>query len=305
MSGSESSGVRAAQPRLPDAVGPYRVERLIGRGATGAVYLARDPRDGRALALKVLPLAGDGTRDAIDEAAQRFRRGTEAAARLRHPGIVAVHASGVDEDGGRAWLAMDCLPGADLEARTSPGQLLPWEDSVDAAAQAAAALAHAHRQGVLHRDVKPANLIRDPASGRVWLTDFGLARLAEGGRTQTGRLAGTPSYLAPEQIAGLAADGRSDLYALGVVLFQLLCGRLPHPAATLGALLAQVAREPAPDLRGLRPDLPPALALVVARTLAKRPDGRPADGDALARELRETLPNVTNSRSEPRHNSRD
>jgi eukaryotic-like serine/threonine-protein kinase len=271
------------RPALPERVGPYAIEHLIGRGSAGAVYLAHDLERQRALAIKTLVLGPDEHARAQDR--MRFEREVLAVRRLAHPGIVELVASG--EEAGLAWVAMAFAPGHDLSRHVAAGALLQPGVVLDIGAQLAAALAHAHRQGVVHRDIKPGNVIFDPATGLARLTDFGIARLADASRTRTGVVLGTPAYMAPEQIAGLAVDGRADLYALGVLLFQLLCARLPFEAPTLGALMQRIAREPAPDLRVLRPDLPEAASALLARALAKRPAERPADGDAMARALRE------------------
>jgi eukaryotic-like serine/threonine-protein kinase len=156
---------------------------------------------------------------------------------------------------------------------------------LDLGARIASALHHAHGAGVVHRDVKPANVMVDWARGTLKLADFGLARLADAERTRTGLVLGSPAYMAPEQLAGETATPASDLYALGVVLFQLLAGRLPHDDTSLGELLRQVAGVPAPDLRTVRPDLPAPLALLVGALLAKRPAERPADAEAAAARL--------------------
>ena len=288
-------------PAAPERIGPYRIERRVGQGAMGAIYLAHDPLTGRRVALKTLTL--DPGDDGSADLRTRFAREADAAGRLRHPGIVAVLGHG--EVPGLAWLAMELLPGHDLGRHVTVAGRLPIEQVVDIGAQLAHALGYAHAQGVVHRDIKPANVVLDPASGRVKLADFGVARVADALRTRTGVVLGTPAYMSPEQIAGLPVDGRSDLYALGVLLFELLCARLPHEAGTLGALLDAIARRPAPDLRSLRPDVPDALAAVVAQALAKRPDERPADGDAMVTALRAIAPSVKFSRTVPRHNSAD
>ncbi len=155
--------------------------------------------------------------------------------------------------------------------------------------QVARALDHAHRQGVIHRDIKPGNLLWSPETGQVKVSDFGIARLADQSRTRTGTLLGTPGYMAPEQIAGQAVDGRSDLYALGATLFQLLTGALPFQAESLTELLYKITHQPAPDLRSLRPDLPAALAEVIAKLLRKPADERPTDGAAVAAALEACL----------------
>ncbi len=264
--------------------GPYLAERRIGQGATGAVYLARDPRTGLTLAIKTFALGSAFDPEALAEARQRFAREAQAAGRLKHRGIVAILDTG--EQSGLAWIAMEHLPGRDLSHHVAQGMLLPVPTVARIGARVAEALACAHRQGVVHRDVKPANLVVDLAADSIKLTDFGIAHLGDAQRTRTGLLLGTPAYMSPEQIAGQQLDGRSDLYSLGVTLFQLLCGRLPHPAESMAAQMRQIAQQPAPDLRSLRPELPAALAETVAQALEKRPESRPADGDRMAAALR-------------------
>ena len=295
----------AAEPAaagLPRRLGPYLLAGRSAQGASSVLMRGRDPRGGRPLAIKVLQLR-PAAAGAADELRQRFMREAEAARRLVHPGIVRYLDAGDEQ--GLAWIAMELVPGHDLGRHVQPGALLLLPATLDVGAQLADALAHAHRHGVVHRDIKPANVIFDVATGAAVLTDFGIARVADTSRTRTGLLLGTPAYMAPELLAGGAASAASDIYALGVLLFQLLCARLPHEGATLGALIAAIANQPPPDLRSLRPGLPDALAAVVARLLAKRPGERSADGAAVASELRAIAANVKSSRTDPRHNSAD
>ena len=258
----------------------YRLIRRIGQGSHGAVYLAEDPRGPLTVALKVVALPPGASAQIARDA---FLRSVATARRLNHPGIVALHAAGVE--GPLAWLAMEPVPGSDLARYTRPQRLLPEPLVLRVCERIALALAYAHRQGVVHRDVKPANVLVDWPSDAVKLADFGLARADDGVQTGTGIVPGSPAYMAPEQLAGAVPTPRSDLYALGVMLFQLLAGRLPHEGASMGELLRHVADEPVPDLRLLRPDLPASVSSLTARLMAKRPTERPADGDAVAREL--------------------
>jgi eukaryotic-like serine/threonine-protein kinase len=268
----------------PSRLGRYHVEALIGRGAMGAVYRGSDVLTGRTVALKTLALAREFDGDALAEARARFTREAATAARLRHPDIVAVYESG--EHQGLAYIAMEFVAGHDLQAHTLPGRLLAPARVVSIVVRVAEALAHAHRQGVVHRDVKPANVMVEPASDVVKLGDFGVAQITNAARTRTGMLLGTPSYMSPEQLAGARIDGRSDLYSLGVMLYQLLTGALPHASESMADLMRAIANEPAADVRGLRPELPEALARCVARALEKRPETRHADAGQLAAELR-------------------
>jgi serine/threonine-protein kinase len=263
----------------------FRVERLVARGTLGALYGAIDPRDGLAVALKVLPLASEYDGADLDEARARFLQEAKTAASLRHPDIVAVHGGG--ESQGRAFIVMELLSGCDLTRYTRPARLLPEPVVLRVVARVAEALAYAHGLGVVHRDVKPANVMVDLPRHQVKLTDFGIARLDDGLRSRSGVMMGTPSFMAPEQLAGGRIDGRADLYALGVMLFQLLTGRLPYDAPSMGQLLMQIARAAPLELRGLRPELPEALSDLVAALLQKDPAERPGDGSSVARALHE------------------
>lgn len=272
---------------MPDAasafaptIGGYLLGELIGRGSIGDVHLAVEPITGRQVALKLLRPHSDANGEERAQSRRRFLAEAETARQLHHPDIVRVLASG--NDAGTAWMAMELLGGCDLERYTRPARLLPEPVVLRLAERLARALAYAHGRGVVHRDVKPANVIVNWAEDRVTLTDFGLARAAGAESTRTGLVLGTPVYMAPEQLAGAPADARGDLYALGVVLFQLLTGRLPHESHSLGDLLRQVAQDVAPDLCQLRPDLPPALAHLVAGLLAKPTGARHHDAAAVA-----------------------
>jgi len=274
-----SSG-SALLPRL----GPYQPECILGRGAMGAVYLARDPATGQELALKTLSLGQEFEGAALDEARQRFFREAAAAGRLQHPCIVRIHDSGDAQ--GVTYIAMERLQGQDLSAACAPGRLLPVRQVLGIADRIAQALHYAHANQVIHRDIKPANIMFDAATDTVKVMDFGIARITDGHKTRTGLVLGTPSFMPPEQLMGQAVDGRSDLYALGATLFQLLTGTLPLRGRTMAELMQRIVHEPAPNLRDVRPELPPALAAVVARLLAKAREDRYATGAELAQDLR-------------------
>ncbi|HJV60152.1 MAG TPA: serine/threonine-protein kinase [Albitalea sp.] len=285
---SEAAARSAAvpAPAVPDrtTLGRYRIDRQLGRGAMGAVYLGHDPKIGRQVAIKTMALSQEFDGAELTEARARFFREAETAGRLQHRDIVTIFDAG--EDQGLAYIAMEYLKGHDLQRYTAVPHLLPVPTVLNVVARVADALAYAHSQGVVHRDIKPANVMVDPAANSVKVTDFGIARITDSSRTRTGMVLGTPSFMSPEQMAGRRVDGRSDLYSLGVMLFQLLTGRLPHSADSMAKLMYQIANDPAPDVRSLRPDLPEALANVVALALEKRPEVRYADGRQLAADLR-------------------
>ena len=265
-------------------LGRYQIDRQLGRGAMGAVYLGHDPHIGRQVAIKTMALSAEFDGAELNEARTRFFREAETAGRLQHRDIVTIFDAG--EDQGLAYIAMEYLKGHDLQRYTAAPHLLPVPTVLRIVARVAEALAYAHSQGVVHRDIKPANVMVDPGDESVKVTDFGIARITDSSRTRTGMVLGTPSFMSPEQMAGRRVDGRSDLYSLGVMLFQLLTGRLPHQTDSMAKLMYQIANDPAPDVRSLRPELPEALANAVALALEKRPEVRYADGWQLASDLR-------------------
>jgi eukaryotic-like serine/threonine-protein kinase len=268
-------------------LGRYRIERQIGKGAMGAVYLAHDPKIDRAVAIKTLALSRDFEGEELTNARARFFREAELAGRLKHPDIVTIFDA--DEDQGLAFIAMEFLTGHDLVLYTHARKLLPVPQVLTLVARVAQALAHAHSLGVVHRDIKPANVMIDVATDVVKVTDFGIAQVCDVARTRTGIVMGSPLYMSPEQLSGERLDGRSDLYSLGVMLYQLLTGRLPHESPSMGTLLRQVAQDAAPDVRSIRPELPAALADVVALALQKRAAYRYADGLQMATDLQAVL----------------
>lgn len=268
-------------------LGRYQIERLLGRGAMGAVLLGRDPRIGRQVAIKTMSLAAEFDGPELEEARRRFFREAETAGRLQHPDIVTVFDAGEDDD--LAYIAMEYVKGHDLQRHALTSQRLPVPLVAYIGQRVAEALAHAHRQGVVHRDIKPANVMVDLAAGVVKVTDFGIARITDACRTRTGMVLGTPSYMPPEQMSGRSVDGRADLYSLGVMLFQLLTGLLPHRADSMARLMYAIANDVAPDVRTLRPELPDALAQLLARALSKQPEARQADGLQLAEALRDVV----------------
>ena len=272
-------------------LGRYLVEKTLGKGAMGMVYQGRDPRIGRVVAIKTLALSAEFEGLELQEARERFFREAETAGRLQHPNIVTIFDAGEEHD--LAYIAMEFLSGGDLQTAARPGQLLPVDTVLSIGARVARALAHAHAQRVVHRDIKPGNIMYDAATDTVKVTDFGIARITDASRTRTGVVLGTPSFMSPEQLAGQPLDGRSDLYSLGATLYQLLTGQLPLQADSMAALMYRIANDTPTDLRELRPDLPVQLAQLLAQLLAKAPAGRLDSGDTLAdalEQLRSRLP---------------
>jgi len=286
--GGEQAGAPIPPPRpARAAIGGYRLERELGKGAMGVVYLAHDPQGDRQVAIKTLALASEFERDELDNVKQRFFREAETAGRLEHPHIVAVFGAGEEDD--LAYIVMEYLAGADLTPYCQPDARLPLATALSIAARVADALDYAHGQQVVHRDIKPANIMYEPASDRVKVTDFGVARITDSSRTKTGVVLGTPSYMSPEQLAGKKIDGRSDIYSLGVALYQLCCGQLPFSGASLAQLMYKIANDPAPDIRDIEPSLPREVAAVIAKTLAKNAAQRYQRAASLAADLRRCL----------------
>jgi CHASE2 domain-containing sensor protein len=268
-------------------LGRYQVEKELGKGAMGVVYLGKDPKIGRVVAIKTMALSQEFAGEELVDARERFFREAETAGRLQHQNIVTIFDAGEEHD--LAYIAMEFLKGRDLADHCKSGQLLPMAVVVSIVARVAEALSYAHKQNVVHRDIKPANIMYEPDSDTVKVTDFGIARITDSSKTKTGLVLGTPSFMSPEQLAGKKVDGRSDLYSLGVMLFQLLAGVLPFRGDSMAELMFKIANEEAPDIRIIRSDIPAALADAVARSLSKRPETRYQDGALFAADLREIL----------------
>ena len=268
-------------------LGRYQVEKELGKGAMGVVYLGRDPKIGRVVAIKTLALSQEFEGGELDDARERFFREAETAGRLQHQNIVTIFDAGEEHD--LAYIAMEFLKGTDLAAMAKSGQLLSMPQVLSIVARVARALAYAHAQNVVHRDIKPANIMYEPLTDTVKVTDFGIARITDSSRTKTGLVLGTPSFMSPEQIAGKKVDGRSDLYSLGVMLFQMLAGVLPFTGESMAELMYKIANSEAPDIRLMRQEVSPWLATVVARSLAKRPEDRYQNGELFADDVMAAL----------------
>ena len=268
-------------------LGRYQLERELGKGAMGVVYQGRDPKIGRIVAIKTMALNEEFAGKALADARERFFREAQTAGRLQHPNIVTIYDAGEDHE--LAYIAMEFLNGQDLTHFCKSGQLLPASMVLSIVARIAEALGYAHQQQVVHRDIKPANIMFDLEHDTVKVTDFGIARITDASKTRTGLVLGTPSFMSPEQLAGKKVDGRTDLYSLGVMLFQMLTGVLPFRAESMAELMHKIANGEAPSLRSICPELPQRLESLVVRLLSKRPEARYQDGDHLARDLRAVL----------------
>jgi eukaryotic-like serine/threonine-protein kinase len=275
-------------PRQTDEtqrLGRYQLEREIGRGAMGVVYLGRDTAINRAVAIKAIPLASEFSESELTEARSRFFREAETAGRLNHPNIVTIY--DVGEERGLAYIAMEYLKGRHLSEYATATNLLPPRKVLELIGRTAEALGFAHKQQVVHRDIKPANIMYDPSTDVLKITDFGIARLSGAGSTRTGIVLGTPSFMSPEQLEGRTVTGHSDLFSLGVSLFQLLTGQLPFTADSMTGLMQRIAEAPHPPLRAIRPDLPACVETIIDRALAKNPDARFDSGAQMAAALDE------------------
>jgi eukaryotic-like serine/threonine-protein kinase len=268
-------------------LGRYQVEKELGKGAMGVVYQGKDPKIGRVVAIKTMALSQEFDGDELTDARERFFREAETAGRLQHPHIVTIYDAGEEHD--LAYIAMEFLKGKDLVDYCKQSNLLPMDRVASIVERVAVALAYAHKNSVVHRDIKPANVMYEHSSDTVKVTDFGIARITDSSKTKTGLVLGTPSFMSPEQIAGKKVDGRSDLYSLGVMLFQMLAGVLPFRGDSMAELMYKIANEEAPDIRIIRAEIPQKLADVVAMSLSKRPETRYQDGEQFAADLRAAL----------------
>ncbi|HEY6897805.1 MAG TPA: serine/threonine-protein kinase [Rhodocyclaceae bacterium] len=263
--------------------GRYEILAELGRGAMGVVYKAADPVLNRIVAIKTINLALDP--DERDDYEARFQQEAKAAGSLSHPAIVTVYDLG--RSGDLAYMAMEFLDGRELRELIDAAQRLPVRQAVAIAAQVAAALAYAHRHGIVHRDIKPANImvLQD---GAVKITDFGIARMRVSEvKTQTGMRLGSPKYMSPEQVVGQRVDHRADIFSLGVVLYEMLCGQAPFGGNSLETLMYQTVHSVPPPPSRINPDVPQMLDLILAKMLEKRPEDRYQDAAELAEDLRQ------------------
>ncbi len=265
-------------------LGRYQIEKELGKGAMGVVYLGKDPKIGRVVAIKTMALSQEFEGDELTEVKERFFREAETAGRLTHPNIVTIYDAGEEHD--LAYIAMEFLKGRDLVQFTKKDALLPVPLVLSIIARVSEALGYAHAQNVVHRDIKPANIMYEPESDTAKVTDFGIARITDSSKTKTGMVLGTPSYMSPEQLAGKKVEGRSDLFSLAVTLFQMLSGSLPFQGDSMAQLMFKIANEPHVDIRTVNPGLPACVAAIINKGLAKDPDQRYQSGEQMAKAIR-------------------
>jgi serine/threonine protein kinase len=260
--------------------GRYEIVKELGRGTMGVVYQAHDPQIDRMVALKVLRPDRVVSQDFV----LRFLREAKAIGRISHPNIVTVY--DVGQDHGTIYIAMEYLEGRPLN-EVIKGRTVPVEETVGQCVQVAEALGYAHRQGIIHRDIKPSNIILTP-DNRIKLTDFGIARIEDpdaAQQTQAGDILGTPVYMAPEQVMGQKADGRTDLYALGVIAYEMVAGKRPFGGGNIAAIFRSITHEPPEDPMNIGSLDNRALADLILKSLSKDPANRFQNGEAMAAAL--------------------
>ncbi|HEX4869466.1 MAG TPA: serine/threonine-protein kinase [Moraxellaceae bacterium] len=281
-------------------LGRYQVEKELGKGAMGVVYLGRDPKINRVVAIKTLALKDEFEGDELAEIKERFFREAETAGRLNHPNIVTIYDAGEEHD--LAYIAMEFLHGHDLARYTKPDTLLPVPKVVNIVYKAALALDYAHQHNIVHRDIKPANIMYDPDKGSIKITDFGIARITDASKTKTGTVLGTPTYMSPEQVAGKKVDGRSDLYSLGVMFYQMLAGVAPFRGESMATLMFKIANEPHASVFEARPELQaalPCIGEVIDKAIAKDPEQRYQSGREFAAAIKACVDSCRKDSTEP------
>ncbi len=279
----KSSVLKQNNNRSNSIFGHYQLDKEIGKGAMGIVYQAHDLETNTKVAIKTLPLADEFDPSEIESVKQRFYREAETTGQLNHPNIVKIH--GVGEERGLAYIAMELLTGSDLIRHTRKNDLLSPTMAMGIVYKAAKAIHYAHENHVIHRDLKPANIMFDPERRKIKLTDFGIARFVDASQTHAGIILGTPAYMSPEQLEGAKIDGRSDLFSLGAMFFQLLCGELPFKGESLAMLMYMISSEPHRDILTLKPALVrthPQLVAIIDKALEKDPADRFQNGSEMA-----------------------
>ena len=285
-----------AGPRIAK-LGRYEVVSELGKGAMGVVYLAKDPVIGRLVAIKTIRSSGAGDEEDTQEFRERFVREAQTAGILSHPNIVTIHDIGEDPETQTSFIAMEYIEGKNLKMLLAEKTKFPYEQISEMVAEVAEALDYAHRKGIIHRDVKPANIIIT-TDRKVKITDFGIAKIASSNLTTTGQFLGTPNYMSPEQVSGSPVDGRSDLFSLGVVLYELLTSRKPFQGDNLTAISYKIVHEEITPPANLAPEVPTEFNDIVGRAMAKDPWNRYQRGKDLALALYQLKAQLEERRSQ-------
>ncbi|MDX8404709.1 MAG: serine/threonine-protein kinase [Mariprofundus sp.] len=267
-------------------LGRYQILSELGKGAMGTVFLGLDPKINRQVAIKAMALSAEFAETELAEVKASFFHEAQIAGMLNHPNIVTIFDAGDERD--LAYIAMEFLDGITLERHTKPGNLLPLPSTLRIIAKIAEALHYAHNQGVIHRDIKPANIMI-LTNKTVKVTDFGIARITEASKSRDGMVLGTPSYMSPEQLSGKLLDGRSDLFSLGVMLYELLCGIRPFQAGSMSKLMLSISREPHADVRDHNPDVPACVATLIDQMLIKKAADRIKSAEEVHKQISRCL----------------
>jgi CHASE2 domain-containing sensor protein/tRNA A-37 threonylcarbamoyl transferase component Bud32 len=276
-------------------LGRYEVSGELGRGAMGIVYKGVDPTIHRTVAIKTLRLS-EFEEEELAEIKKRFFREAESAGLLNHPNIVSIYDAGEEHD--LAYIAMEYLEGEDLAKFTNEENLFPMREVLHIITQVADALDYAHGKEVVHRDIKPANIMRLKDTGTVKVTDFGIARITSSSKTKTGVVLGTPSYMSPEQVSGKRIDGRSDIFSLGVVLYEMLTGQKPFVSEDITSLMFQISKEPHPSIKEINPKIPPVVEKIIDKALSKEVEQRYQKASVMAEHLRKVMEKIDQLKKE-------
>ena len=268
-------------------LGRYEVERELGKGAMGAVYLGKDPKISRVVAIKTMALSQEFEDDELEEVKERFFREAETAGRLNHPNIVTIFDAGEEHD--LAYIAMEFLKGTDLSKYIKPDTILPIKQVLSIIQRSADGIDYAHQYNVVHRDIKPANIMWDPETDSCKITDFGIARITDSSKTKTGMVLGTPSYMSPEQLAGKKVTGQSDIFSLGVMLFQMVTGKLPFTGDSMASLMYKIANEEHPAPESINPNVPRCVTVIINRAMAKDVEKRYQRGKEMVEDISKCL----------------
>jgi serine/threonine-protein kinase len=268
-------------------LGRYQIESELGKGSMGTVYLGKDPKISRTVAIKTMALSQEFEDDKLVEVRERFFREAKTAGRLTHPNIVTIYDAGEEHD--LAYIAMEYLKGGDLTKYIKSHTLLSIPQVLSIIRRAADAIDYAHKNNVVHRDIKPANLMWDPDTDTLKLTDFGIARITDSSKTKTGTILGTPAYMSPEQLSGKKVTGQSDIFSLGTMLFQLVTGKLPFTADSMAAVMYKIANEQHPKPESINPRVPKCVSIVINRAMAKDTLKRYKSGSELAADIDKCL----------------